>query len=238
MSHDVRLLNARFGTDEQAALRFALSGAAGRIAMVSSFGAESAVLLHLVAGVAPDTPVLFIDTLMLFPETLAYQRALSETLGLTDVRIIRPNRRTVLEADSNATLHRSDPDACCHVRKTQPLRGALQEFDGWITGRKRFQGGARAALEMFESDSETGHLKINPIASWDVQDIAAYMTDHDLPRHPLVERGYPSIGCMPCTAPVAPGESPRAGRWCGQDKTECGIHIANGVVTRTPAAHA
>ncbi|MGY9056700.1 MAG: phosphoadenylyl-sulfate reductase [Alphaproteobacteria bacterium] len=228
MPHDLMLLNARFGKDEQAALRFALSGAAGRIAMVSSFGAESAALLHLVAGVAPDTPVLFIDTQMLFPETSAYQRALTETLGLTDVRIIGPSRNALFEADTYGILHRSNADACCHLRKTQPLKEALEEFDGWITGRKRFQGGARTALQMFEADDETGRLKINPLASWDAKDIASYMSDHDLPRHPLVERDYPSIGCMPCTGRVAPGESQRAGRWRGEEKTECGIHISNG----------
>ncbi len=236
MPRDLNRLNARYADDADGALRFALSGALGRIAMVSSFGAESAVLLNMVAAIDPATPVLFIDTLLLFPETMAYQRDLAQHLGLRDLRVIAPDRADLFAQDPDAVLHRSAPDSCCTLRKAQPLEHALQGFDGWITGRKRFQGGARVALDAFERDSDTGHLKVNPLANWDSARLGAYLDRHALPRHPLVARGFASIGCAPCTGPVAAGEDPRAGRWRGQDKTECGIHIVDGRVIRRQAS--
>jgi phosphoadenosine phosphosulfate reductase len=236
MPRDLATLNARFGQDAETALRFSLSGALGEIALVSSFGADSVVLLHMVAQIAPQTPVLFIDTLMLFPETLAYQRTLAEKLALRDLRVIGPDREALFADDPDATLHRAAPDACCDLRKTRPLARALQGFDGWISGRKRMQGGERADLDLFERDTASGQTKVNPLASWDVRQIAAYIDRHDLPRHPLVAKGYASIGCAPCTGPVAAGEDPRAGRWRGQDKTECGIHIQDGRVIRRKAS--
>ena len=202
----------------------------GRVAMVSSFGAESVVLLHMVSQIAPDTPILFLDTEMLFPETLTYQREVAELLGLTDVRIIRPSRAKLLESDVDSILHTIDPDACCSLRKTQPLEEALAEFDGWITGRKRAHGGARAQLPLYEKQDRK--IKVNPLASWDTTQIASYLDKHDLPRHPLVARGFTSIGCTPCTTKVAAGEDPRAGRWRGMEKSECGIHIVDGKVIR------
>ena len=236
MPHDLSALNRRYGDDAQAGLNFALSGALGRVAMVSSFGAESAALLHMVAQADAAAPVLFIDTLLLFPETLAYQRDLAAHLGLTRVQVVQPDRDALFTEDSESLLHRANPDACCDLRKTRPLDAALQGFDGWVTGRKRFQGGARAALDMFERDEATGRIKINPLAGWDARQIAAYMDQHALPRHPLVARGYPSIGCGPCTGPVAAGEHPRAGRWRGMDKEECGIHVVDGRVVRKKAS--
>ncbi|MFC2968298.1 phosphoadenylyl-sulfate reductase [Acidimangrovimonas pyrenivorans] len=209
----------------------------GRLALVSSFGAESVVLLHLLSAVAPDTPVLFIDTRMLFAETLFYQTRVAETLGLTDVRRIRPDPAQVLARDAENLLYRSDPDGCCALRKTAPLERALGDFDAWITGRKRFQGTSRATLDFFEAD-EAGRIKVNPLAHWRREDIAEYMVNNRLPRHPLVARGYPSIGCAPCTTPVKPGEDPRAGRWRGRDKEECGIHFAGGRVVRGPLPQA
>ncbi|WFE73587.1 phosphoadenylyl-sulfate reductase [Roseinatronobacter sp. S2] len=235
MPHEeLSALNTRFADDATAGLRFALSGALGRVALVSSFGAESAVLLHMVSRIAPDTPVVFIDSLMLFPETLSYQRELAARLDLRDLRTITPDRNTLFQRDPDNLLHRSNPDACCALRKAQPLEQALRGFDGWITGRKQFQGTTRSHLQMFERDDT--HLKINPLAAWKPADLADYMTRFDLPRHPLVSQGYLSIGCAPCTAPVAQGEEPRAGRWRGQDKVECGIHIANGRVIRRQAS--
>lgn len=209
--------------------------AVGRVALVSSFGAESVVLLHLVAQADPGLPVLFLETGMLFPETLAYQREVAETLGLTDIRLIRP-----FPGDEDGTLHRRDPDACCDLRKTAPLRQALAGFDAWISGRKRFQGGRRAGMEFFEVEEGTGRLKVNPLAYWQPGDIQDYIEANRLPRHPLVARGYPSIGCAPCTTPVAPGEDARAGRWRDEDKDECGIHFENGraVRGRTPGRDA
>ncbi|MBR3370326.1 MAG: phosphoadenylyl-sulfate reductase [Rhodobacteraceae bacterium] len=234
MPHDLTALNTRFEHSAEAGLRFGLSGALGRVALVSSFGAESAVLLHMVSQIAPDTPVLFIDSLMLFPETLAYQQDLAARLNLRDLRIITADRADLFQRDPDNLLHRADPDACCALRKSRPLEQALQGFDGWITGRKQFQAATRTHLQMFERDDT--HLKLNPLAAWDRTDLAAYMDRFDLPRHPLVAQGYLSIGCAPCTAPVATGEDPRAGRWRGQDKVECGIHIANGRVVRRQAS--
>lgn len=206
----------------------------GRVALVSSFGAESVVLLHMVAVMAPKTPVLFLDTQMLFPETLAYQRELSERLGLSDVRVLRPDPLEVQRRDPKGDLHRSDPDACCGLRKTEALDAAMSGFDAWITGRKRFQGGARAALDFFEAEDGSGRLKINPLAHWTKDDVRDYMLNNRLPKHPLVAQGYPSIGCAPCTSPVKAGEDERAGRWRGTGKVECGIHFENGKMVRGP----
>lgn len=196
----------------------------GRIALVSSFGAESAVLLDMVAQADPATPIVFLDTLKLFPETLAYRDALTERLGLTDVRTVQPAERDLARHDPDGTLWSIDPDFCCHIRKTDPLDAALSGFAGWITGRKRFHGGKRASLPTIEGDPLTDRLKINPLAPWTPDDIARYLADRDLPVHPLVDDGFLSIGCQPCTRRVAPGEDVRAGRWAWLDKTECGIH--------------
>ena len=167
---------------------------------------------------------------MLFPETLTYQREVADFLGLTDVRIISPDRNEVLERDVDGLLHQADTDACCDLRKTRPLDKALTDFGGWITGRKRFQGGQRAELQLFEKDGRK--IKINPLAKWSSEDLQAYMAEQNLPRHPLVAQGYPSIGCMPCTSRVSAHEDPRAGRWRDSDKTECGIHFENGKPVR------
>jgi phosphoadenosine phosphosulfate reductase len=207
----------------------------GRVALVSSFGAESVVLLHLVSVVAPSTPVLFIDTRMLFPETLAYQRDLADRLDLRDVRIIRAGLTDLAVTDPDGALNTRNTDACCDLRKTVPLNRALSGFDAWITGRKRYQGDTRAALEFFEEEQGTGRIKVNPLAHWGKDDVADYMLNNRLPRHPLVAKGFPSIGCAPCTSPVKPGEDERAGRWRGSDKTECGIHFIDGRMVRAPA---
>ena len=203
----------------------------GRLALVSSFGAESVVLLHMLAMIDRTTPVIFIDTEMLFAETLVYQQEVAERLHLGDVRIIRPDRAELLRDDNESLLHKYNPDACCNLRKTRPLERALEGFDGWITGRKRYQGGARTELPFFQVDGP--RMKVNPLAHWTPQDIQDYMIENRLPRHPLVAKGYPSIGCAPCTTRVAPGEDPRAGRWRDTDKTECGIHFENGRLVRS-----
>ena len=203
----------------------------GNVALVSSFGAESVVLLHMVSVIAPGTPVLFVDTQMLFAETLAYQADLAERLRLTDLRVIRAPDAAVVMDDPDGTLHRFSTDACCALRKVAPLDTALQGFDAWITGRKRYQGGQRTALEFFEVETAS-RMKINPLAHWGREDVEDYMTENRLPRHPLVARGFASIGCAPCTSAVRPGEDPRAGRWRGVEKTECGIHFIGGKVVR------
>ncbi len=208
----------------------------GRVALVSSFGAESVALLHLVAMVERATPVIFIDTEMLFTETLVYQQELAERLNLQNLSIIRARREAVFERDNEGLLHLYDPDACCALRKTEPLQQALAGLDGWITGRKRYQGGQRQTLEFFEAEQGTGRIKVNPLAHWTSADVQEYIAENRLPRHPLVTKGYPSIGCAPCTTRVGDGEDPRAGRWRDTAKTECGIHFAGGRVTRSVAA--
>lgn len=207
----------------------------GAVALVSSFGADSAVLLHMVAEIDRATPVLFLETGMLFPETLAYQRDLAARLGLTDVRLIRPDAAEISADDPDGALHGENPDGCCFLRKTLPLRRALEPFGAWITGRKRHQAATRAALMPFEADAETGRLKVNPLAAWDGDRVRAYMKAHGLPPHPLVAQGYPSIGCAPCTTAVKPGEDPRAGRWRDRGKTECGIHFDGEKWVRQPS---
>jgi phosphoadenosine phosphosulfate reductase len=226
----VALLNARLQDASAADVLHAALAETGRIALVSSFGADSVVLLHMLSRIDRHAPVIFIDTEMLFPETLAYQREVGETLGLRDVRVIRGADSGV--ADPDGTLHLRDPDACCALRKTRPLDRALAPFDAWITGRKRFQSGQRARLTPFEVEPGTGRIKVNPLAAWTPHDTSDYIAAHDLPRHPLVARGYPSIGCAPCTSPVAEGEDTRAGRWRGRDKDECGIHFIDGRAVR------
>ena len=196
----------------------------GRTAMVSSFGAESAVLLHLVASVDPQIPVIFLDTLKHFPETLEYRDRLVERLGLREVRTLRPDRLSLAQNDRHERLFLDDPDLCCHIRKTEPLDVALHGFSAWITGRKRFQGGLRARLDTIELDPATGRLKLNPLANWSEERIQAYRREYGLPLHPLVSQGYRSIGCAPCTRPSRMGEDSRSGRWVGMDKVECGIH--------------
>ncbi|WP_156840111.1 phosphoadenylyl-sulfate reductase [Novosphingobium aquimarinum] len=203
---------------------------AGEVAVVSSFGAESAVLLHLIAQVDPATPVLFLETGKHFPETLAYRDLLIERLGLTDVRNLEPDPEDLAKKDESGLRWSYDPDGCCEIRKVKPLAKALADFDATLTGRKAFQAATRSSLPRFEIDKSDiqGRLKINPLIDWTPEDIAAYMAEHDLPPHPLVAEGYPSIGCSPCTSKVAEGEDPRSGRWKGWDKTECGIHVPGG----------
>ena len=231
----VATLNARYRHHgATAVLEHALRDAdLGRVALVSSFGAESVVLLHLVSVIAPETPVLFIDTRMLFPETLEYQREVAEKLDLRDIRTIRAAHPRLAMDDPDNTLHQFNTDACCALRKVEPLERALSGFDGWITGRKRYQGSTRTAVEFFEAEGDI-RIKVNPLAHWGREDLADYMVNNRLPRHPLVATGYPSIGCAPCTSPVAAGEDPRAGRWRNSEKTECGIHFIDGKAVRIP----
>jgi phosphoadenosine phosphosulfate reductase len=213
------------GLDGRDLLRALLGGRlAGRVAMVSSFGAESAVLLDMISQIDPATPVIFLDTRKLFPETLAYRDALRDRLRLTDVRTVRPDPRDLDRLDPDGALWSRDPDLCCHIRKTEPLDRALRGFDAWITGRKRFHGDGRKNLPTVEFESPTGRLKINPVVSWTLADIRRHMAERDLPAHPLLGEGYASIGCVPCTRPVGPGEDVRGGRWSWLEKSECGIH--------------
>jgi sulfate adenylyltransferase subunit 2 len=228
-------LTARHGDlDGPALLRVLLTGEMrGRIALVSSFGAESAVLLALAAEIDPAVPVIFLDTGKLFGETLTYRDRLIRTLGLTNVRTFKPDPEAEGRQDKAGVLWRDAPNACCALRKVEPLERALAPYAGWITGRKRFQSNARAALPVIEV--EDGRLKINPLANWTARDIAAEFKRRDLPRHPLVADGFLSIGCMPCTDRVDPGADARSGRWAGLDKTECGIHLSRLPAKPAPA---
>jgi phosphoadenosine phosphosulfate reductase len=194
----------------------------GRIALVSSFGAEAAILAHMIAKIDPETPVIMVDTGRLFPETLAYRDQLTAALGLKHVISVRPDEAAIGEHDPGETLNTSDPDACCHIRKIKPLEKALRGYQALITGRKQMHGETRAGIATLEEVD--WRLKVNPLAGWTRQDVDRYFEQHALPRHPLVEKGFLSIGCSPCTTPVQPGEDIRAGRWRGSEKTECGIH--------------
>jgi phosphoadenosine phosphosulfate reductase len=192
------------------------------LALVSSFGTESAALLKVMADVDPDIPVVFLDTGWLFEETLAYRDTLIATLGLTDVRSIKPLEETLSREDPDRELWFSDPDACCRIRKVEPLVRALKPFSAWINGRKRFQGGTRAEIPVVEEDGI--RLKFNPFANVSREEIEAIYKLAKLPPHPLVASGFLSVGCMPCSSRTALGEDARSGRWRGRAKTECGIH--------------
>ena len=204
----------------------------GRSCVVSSFGAESVVILHMVSSIDPDTPVIFLDTEKLFSETHEYKRTLAHTLRLTNIITLRPSEFDLEADDPDGNLHKTDTNLCCYIRKTLPLVRALRNYDLWITGRKRSHGGERTALPQVEL--QDGKLKLNPLFDWSAAEIRDFVTKNQLPDHPLLSRGYPSVGCIPCTQPVERASAgPRVGRWAGQDKTECGIHIgADGKISR------
>jgi phosphoadenosine phosphosulfate reductase len=227
---DADALNLRFAqASTQEVLRAVLvDRVAGDVALVSSFGADSAVLLHLAAQIDPAVPVLFLETGKHFPETLAYRDALVARLGLTGLVNLTPDADVLAKRDKEGLRWSYDPDGCCEIRKVAPLAAALTGFSATVTGRKGFQAATRTGLPRFELDTTdaAGRLKVNPLIDWDAARIAAHFAQHELPAHPLVAQDYPSIGCAPCTSTVAPGEDPRSGRWRGWDKTECGIHVA------------
>lgn len=223
----IRLNNLFRGNDVHEMLAAVIADRlVGEAAIVSSFGAESAVLLHLVTRAAPDMPVLFLDTGKHFPETLAYRDRLADQLGLNLV-VLAPDTQELAARDETGLRWSYDPDGCCDLRKVRPLARAVAGLDATFTGRKGFQSSTRQGLPRFEIDTTDaeGRLKVNPLANWAKPDLDAYFAAHDLPRHPLEADGYPSIGCAPCTSKVRPGEDPRAGRWRGWDKVECGIHV-------------
>ena len=214
------LANELDGASPEQILSRALEVYAGRIAQLSSFGAEAALGLALLADADPDTPVLFLDTHRHFPQTLQYRDRLAASLGLTRLQILEPDAAEAEAEDADGRLYERDGPACCELRKVRPLARALAPFDAVITGRKRYHGGERGRLEAVEFDGE--RVKINPLAFLSPDEVTARFRALELAPHPLVEHGYASIGCWPCTAPVDdPGS--RAGRWAGQDRDECGI---------------
>lgn len=198
----------------------------GQIALVSSFGTEAALLLSLVSRINKATPVIFLDTLKHFPETLEYRDQLIEKLGLTDIRNVVPEPSAIKAADPDGDLATRNPDACCYLRKVVPLEEALSGFDAWINGRKRIHGGGRRDLDVFEHDGR--RVKVNAIADWTQEMIDDEWKAQGLPEHPMVQWGYSSVGCMPCTSLPKPGEGKRSGRWAQFDKQECGIHSLEG----------
>ncbi|TVR99788.1 MAG: phosphoadenylyl-sulfate reductase [Rhodospirillales bacterium] len=224
-----RSLDAAYADADAEELLAAMIGQVftGRIALTSSFGAEAAVLLHLVARVDPATPVIFLNTGKLFGETLRYRDTLVGRLGLTDLRSLTPDAKRIDDLDADGVLWYGNPDMCCYIRKVEPLERALDGFIATITGRKGFHGGDRSDLPRVEA-ADDGRFKVNPLARWRKEDVESYFAAHDLPRHPLEADGFLSIGCMPCTDRVAPGEDIRAGRWRGREKSECGIHLPKG----------
>ena len=232
-AHDIKLfgdaiaasrLETRFARlSAQSLLRLAIQDLyPGKIALVSSFGAESVVLLHMVSEIDKATPIVFVDTGQHFPETLEYRDRLVDKLGLTNIVLATPQESLLAAEDPEKFLFASDPDRCCEIRKVAPLAVTLEAYDAWITGRKGFQTSDRSRLPLFEA--EGARVKVNPLVGWVASDLLDYIKQHDLPPHPLVAKDFPSIGCLPCTSRVLPGEDPRSGRWRGKSKSECGIH--------------
>ena len=220
-------LEARYGRLEpQEIITFSIGrfGHQG-LGAVSSFGADSAVLLHMISRIDPMLQVIFLDTGKHFGETLGYRDALAADFGLRNITVYEPLASDLAAKDPSGELHRSDTEACCNIRKVEPMARAVEPLSAWFTGRKRFQATTRAMLPVFEPTGP--RIRINPLAKWTTGDLAAYMREHRLRENPLIAYGYLSIGCFPCTQPVKQGEDARSGRWAGQAKTECGIHLSN-----------
>jgi phosphoadenosine phosphosulfate reductase len=205
-------------------LRRAAERFPGRVVLTCSWQRTSSVLVHLIASQSLDVRIVEVDTGLLFPETHDVRDRLIERLGIS-VETLRP-RRTVAEQadDQGSELWLREPDACCGLRKVEPLERALAGADAWVSGLRRSSGGERATVRPFSFDEKRGVIKVAPLWQWSSGDVEAYCAQHDLPVHALHAQGYPSIGCVPCTRAVAPGEDERAGRWAGTAKTECGLH--------------
>lgn len=217
-----RLINTQGRSEGLELVRAMVDEFGHSLALVSSCGAEAAILLDMVAEVDPGLPVIFLETGMMFPETQSYAETLRARFRLTDFRVVRPEPDELAAEAGAPDLWRHDPDRCCHLRKVLPLERALAGFAAWMTGIKRYHNFVRR--ETAPIQYVDGRFKISPLAAWDPARVEATFRRRDLPRHPLVARGYPSIGCRPCTSPVAAGEDCRAGRWNGSEKTECGLH--------------
>ncbi len=202
------------------------------IALFSSFGADSALLISLIAEIDPSAPILFLDTEKHFKETLEYVETLATQFGLKDIRILKPDPNIVKNIDPNGDLWSKQPNRCCWMRKVEPLQRAVREMGihALITGRKRYQTDERQDMGYFQID-EDGVFRINPLAFWTREQIKEEFAKRNLPKHPLVASGYKSIGCQPCTLPVAEGQNERDGRWAhtmnlyGEKKNECGLHL-------------
>lgn len=196
----------------------------GQIAVLSSFGTEAAVVLHLVAQVDRSVPILFLETGKHFLETLMYRDILVDRFGFTDARELKPDPADLAAKEPNGDLWKTNPDACCAIRKVLPLQRAMEPIAAQVTGRKRFQANTRSGIGLFEATAD-GKIKVNPLAHWTPEMIQDAFKRFKLPPHPLFDEGFPSVGCAPCTRRVVTGEDARAGRWSGLEKTECGIHL-------------
>ena len=221
------------GLSAEQSLKKAIEAYEGQIVLASSLGVDSAVLLHMVSKINPDLPIVFLDTGKHFRETLAYRDMLVEDLGLTNFQNIRPDPKELAEEDPKGDLNKTEPDMCCGLRKVRPLDRVINQYAARITGRKRYQTPQRANMPILETGGD--QVKVNPLAYWSAKDVTDYMRRHDLPPHPMLTLGYLSIGCQPCTTRVTSGEDPRAGRWRHSDKTECGIHLVDGVWKAVPS---
>ncbi|MEO6029324.1 MAG: phosphoadenylyl-sulfate reductase [Candidatus Binatia bacterium] len=223
---DIANLALRFENAEpEEILRWAVERYAPDAALTCSFQHEGVVLAHMLQTIAPETPIVFINTGYHFPETLAYRDLLVERIGFNLVEVGPAIAKPEVEQTYGPELFRHDPDRCCEINKVEPLRRALRGVRAWINGRRRDQASTRQALPVLE-ELPNGMVKINPLLRWAAKDTYEYMTRHAIPLNPLFEQGYTSIGCAPCTRPVLAGEDERAGRWAGRGKIECGIHTA------------
>ena len=208
-------------------LAAAIERYASKIVLACSFGAEDVVLLDMIHRINPSVPLFYLDTDFLFPDTYVTRDRLIERYDLKPAQVVQI--KSLLTPDQQAqrygeALWSKDPDQCCQLRKVEPLTRVLQGYDAWITGIRRDQSPSRAHAGLIEWDAKFGLVKVNPLARWTWADVWTYIKVYDVPYNPLHDQNYPSIGCTYCTAPVAPGDAPRAGRWKNFAKTECGLH--------------
>jgi len=196
-----------------------------RLTFATGFGAEGCVIIDLIGKHALPIDIFTLDTGLLFPETYALWRALEAKYGIT-IRGVAPEQTVEHQASAHGdALWAREPDRCCDLRKVQPLTRALRGFSAWVTAIRRDQTPERASAQVVETDRKFGLIKINPLVTWTHDDVWAHVYANDVPYNALHERGYPSIGCVPCTSPIVPGENLRAGRWRGTGKNECGLHV-------------
>ncbi len=205
-----------------AALRWAGDTFGDRFALTSSMA--DGLLAHLASRVVPGVHVIFLDTGLHFAETIGTRDWITGVLPVTLVNVTPPQTPAEQELSFGAKLYETDPDLCCSLRKVQPLAATLSGYAAWGSGVRRDESASRADTRLVDWDAKRGMVKVNPLAAWTQADVDSYVAEHQVPVNPLFELGYGSIGCAPCTRPVAPGEDPRAGRWAGSTKTECGLH--------------
>ncbi len=223
---DLEKLNIEFEARKpQEIVAWAAREFSGRLAMTSSFGPESGVLLHLVSRADPHIPVLFLETGYHFPETLKYKEDLAKLFGLKKVIELRadPAKKNELVVKHAGVPYEKDPDACCYLNKVEPMDAALKNYGAWMSGIRRHQTDFRKSIRIVE-EYEGGLYKISPLANFTSRDAWWYLKEHNIPQHPLFEKGYLSIGCWPCTRPIQAGDDERSGRWAGKSKKECGLH--------------